>query len=87
VPQEGRPGIFRTGSLPLIPGLVIKILWSFITLVCSHIAHTVELPTSLVDKDCGATHLDDGKVRAELKKRAPAHADEVDTMWLPMFKE
>jgi hypothetical protein len=31
--------------------------------------------------------MDEGEVREELKKRAPAHAHEVDALRLPFFKE
>jgi hypothetical protein len=37
--------------------------------------------------DCGVTHMDEGEVRAELKKRAPAHAHEVDAFQFPFSKE
>jgi hypothetical protein len=37
--------------------------------------------------DCGATHIEEADVRAELKRRAPGDAHEVDALQFYFFKE
>jgi hypothetical protein len=37
--------------------------------------------------DCGATHIKEAEVRAELKRRAPGHTHEVDALEFYFFKE
>jgi hypothetical protein len=51
-----------------------------------NIAHLV-MVTIFSLTDCGATHIEEAEVRAELKRRVPGRTHEVDALEFYFFKE